>query len=1061
MAGNEKTTPKIFKFGDNEYTVSDYNSAYDKYVSDFIDFAKQKGQFDDTNLKLLQEALLTKRDQINNGDELNHLGGHNDDTVHNVSIPTYERRGLRKKEKYVDQDITEWVNYFNRSIIGKMNKYNSESKKNPKDWDINKYGLLTAFNTRSAESYFNDYDKGSGDGTTPRGFTQRNSELLSGLQRYNNILKDYNFDYTKNDDWRDNDYQTILKDLENELSNPNPNQQKIAELLRNAGFTDDYITAFTSDQHKWNESLTQTASAYKAEQDAKAKQQVEEQAKKEQEALNAKNKQIRDAIQQQWTTNMNQYYLPHEFSNTYTFPILTTEKYDTWLNDKYITNVHGGDEKTAIATLAKIYEDINKNMFKSNYWKSFNQYWFHHKMNSDNPLNTINHEGVTYYTFPMPDTAYHYTIGFDPNTGKSIKYYYLNGTDQERQQVFKKWLEKNIKALSNNTKFSETDIKNAFSNYFPHTDIVTGVFKDGGILFAQQGSELNAINNYINKQKQKTEAEYQRQADEAGISVEALKSKKRRVFGDEKFYDDNVGFTEEDWWRMTNMGINLGSMFLTPTAGTVAGAASSLSDFAADLKYGDSTWDAVKNLGLNLGMDAIGFIPGIGDSLGTMNKVRRSLLRIAPKIITYLTTIPTLLNTPQIIDSFKKIIDDRDLTREDLQNIYQGINLIVAGGRGVKNTKASIAMQNAARKSKDGVQVEALDDYGNKVLLQFKGDIAEKIKSVKKDPNKIQEIINDHEGYQGYTVSKTSGNLNILKKQTDEFGTRRPFISYEEGQAKVTRLTDLDKLKEIYADNYGILHKRTNDSESFKGIHYLAMPKRNTEDLSQVETREQFLKRAQEEEGDNIKYLYDDIKELHDKLKENKVSTVNIDELRKKEKTLREKKKKLFRRYDESPYEESQLDEIKAEIENLKQSKKILTDDMWDPSNYHRVDELSSELNKIEKDLHNANRMLHYKKKLYDSRQNIRQEYENVKDLWANVYNNVYEYDELNDNLNDLITRLNDSSKTVTFNGKEYQIQPKLNGISSIEQLREMFKLQQGGKIDKEKLNKFLNYAKR
>lgn len=1058
MSDKTKTTPKTFKFGDNQYTVIDYNIAYDQNVQDFIEFARQRGQFDDTSIKLLQESLQNRRADINNNIELNHLGGTNADTPNNISIPTYERKGLRKKEKYVDQDITEWVNYFNRSIIDKMNKYTSEPEKNPKAWDINKYGLLTEFNSRPAESYFNNYDKATGDGTTPRTFNQRNAELLAGLQRYNTILKDYNFDYTKNDDWRDDDYGNILTTLENELKSDTPNQQNIARLLRQLRFTEDYVTAFTSDQHKWNEPLTQTAATYKAEQNAKAeqtaKEQQEQKAKQDATAkANFTNKILSDY--QKFLQDNN--YIQSDNESIvqiypYTFTPMTKTEFDKWWNDV--------DDKTSIGKLMNDYSKFianDKHPFGTgtyaNHWYS---YITHTGLDSGfTPVTT--EDGETY--FIKNGDPYVNVIVKDDGV---YKYYPAMGSDNERKKLFKKYLNN----LINNPNTSDTDkenIKKYFSTYFVTPDHYTQGLKTGGVLKFDSGGDFEkAMKNYEQKQKQKTNAEYQRQADEAGISLEALKSKKRRIFGDETFYDDNVGFTEEDWWRMTNMGINLGSMFLTPTAGTVAGATSSLSDFAADLKYGDSTWDAVKNLGLNLGMDAIGFIPGIGDALGTMNKVRRGLLRIAPKIITYLATIPSLTNTPQIIDSFKKIIDDRDLTREDLQNIYQGINLIVAGGRGVKNTKASIAMQNAARKSKDGVQVEALDDYGDKVLLQFKGDTAEKIKSAKKDPNKIQEIINDHEGYQGYTVNKTSENLKILKKQTDEAGnTTRPLISYEEGQAKVTPLMDLDKLKEIYANNYGILHQRKHTPKSFiKGTHYLAMPKRNTEDLSQVETREQFLKRMQEEEDDNIKYLYEDVKELHDKLKENKVSTVNIDELRKKEKDLHEKKEKLSKQDDEIPYQ-YQLAEMETEVENLKQSKKSLTDDIWDPFNYHRVDELSSELNKIEKDLHNTNRILRYKKKLYDSRENIQQEYQNIRDLWSNVYSDVRKYDKLNDSLNDLITRLNDSYKTVTFNGKEYQIQPKLNGITSIEQLREMFKLQQGGKIDMEKINKFLKYAKR
>lgn len=1053
---NPKINPKTFKFGDNQYTVTDYNTAYDQNVQDFIEFARQKGQFDNNSIKQLQTALQNRRSDINNNIELNHLGGTDIDTPNNISIPTYERKGLRKKEKYVDQDITEWVNYFNRSIIGKMNKYTPESDKPKITWDQSKHGIGAYLKNRNAHNGYYDLDKPENN---VRAHTGRMSDFNALINDYISDITPYNFDYSKNSDPHDDKTLERLKKLQELTSlrtqdNPNFDIPAIKRLSNDLGIGQDYITALLDQSPVAGKTVEQVTAEEKARREANEKARREQQVAQQNKVTQQRIKNIQDIVSAQFQQDAqaNGWNDDHTImSEMHKDAAATAVKPDDlveWYNDNY-------------TSFDSIYKDISNKFIESDNLSQWFYHWLWQNEAMNNPVPFVTIEGTTYYLNPY-DNSDEFTFGYDPKNGNVIKYnFYRSDNDQIQTKLRKKY----IKDLSSNPNMLKAlgltiaDLKLAYPDFF----LKPVQFDNGGILKFQNGglTPEQQLEQWKNKITSEHEYQLKQEANEAGISLEALKSKKRRVFGDEKFYDDNVGFTEEDWWRMTNMGINLGSMFLTPTAGTVAGAASSLSDFAADLKYGNSTLDAVKNLGLNLGMDAIGFIPGIGDALGTMNKVRRGLLRVAPKIITYLTTIPTLQNTPQIIDSFKKIIDDRDLTREDLQNIYQGINLIVAGGRGVKNTKASIAMQNTARKSKEGVQVEALDDYGNKVLLQFKGDAAEKIKSAKKDPNKIQEIINDHEGYQGYTVSKTSGNLKFFKKQTDEAGNEhKDLISYEEGQAKVTPLIDLNKLKETYTNNYGILHKRKHNPESFiKGTHYLAMPKRNTEDLSQVETSEQFLKRIQEEENDNIKYLYDDIKELHDRLKENKVSTVNIEELRKKEKDLHKRKKKLSKRDDEIPYQ-YQLNEMETEVENLKQSKKLLTDDIWDPFNYHRVDELSSELNKIEKDLHNTNRILRYKKKLYDSRENIQQEYQNIRDLWGNVYNNVYEYDKLNDNLNDLITKLNDSSKTVTFNGKEYQIQPKLNGISSIEQLREMFKLQQGGKINIKKIDKFLKYAK-
>ena len=1079
MSDKEKTTPKIFKFGDNQYTVTDYNTAYDQNVQDFIEFARQRGQFDDTSIKLLQESLQNRRADINNNIELNHLGGTNTDTPNNISIPTYERKGLRKKEKYVDQDITEWVNYFNRSIIDKMNKYTPEPEKNPKAWDINKYGLLTAFNSRPAESYFNNYDKATGDGTTPRTFNQRNAELLAGLQRYKTILKDHNFDYTKNDDWRDDDYGNILTELENELKLDTPNQQNIARLLRQLRFTEDYVTAFTSDQHKWNEPLTQTAATYKAAQDAKAEQQIEEQVKKEQEALNAKNKQIRDVIQQQWTTRMSQYYLPHEFSNMSTFPILTSDDYNSWLNDKYIPNVHKGNTKAAVANLATIYEDINKNMLKSNYWENFNKYWFYHKMNSDNPLNTINHEGVTYYTFPMPDTSYHYTVGFDPNTGKFIKYYYLNGTDLERQQVFKKWLEKNIKALSQNVNFSETDIKNAFLDYFPHTNITSGIFKDGGILFAQQGSELNAINNYINKQKQETNAEYQRQADEAGISLEALKSKKRRIFGDETFYDDNAGLEGEDIARLVAASANLASIFLDPVSGFVTGLGSSLVDFGADVMSDDVSFgQSLKGLVGNVGMDLLGIIPGWGDSVGTMGKIKKTFVRYAPRIIGYLSTASSLYNTPQIIESFKKLIDDpNNINRDDLKNMVEGINLLATTSQTGRHHVANARAKQAATTGSNKIQLQVKNtSTGKNETIVVEGNAAKEISKNVSNPDKINTILRNHQGFSNYEVRTDIGRPSlrwVKSKKTNDSDSEWQRPIYWKQNAQVEHF-DADKFKKKYKEYYfgsnnaKLLIEPGSTLFSHAPKPRVINDKTNTKSKAETKAikkyKENLNKQLQE-----LDKLHNDVKDYNNKhtTLENQLNDNNLN-IQTTQQSIDDLSKEIvnleYLTRGKSKMSDVDYDNVKKTLEGLRSNQKEWLELKNTTLDYRDQRSIKTELEKIENEIQENIQKLtdidNFKKlsqkrqqldELNQQKENLNQQSKNLETARENLENAKKTFEEL---LSKTRENSNRNSRTYKFDGKTYNFAQPF----SID--FDKYKFQQGGKIDMEKINKFLKYAK-
>jgi hypothetical protein len=61
-------------------------------------------------------------------------------------------------------------------------------------------------------------------------------------------------------------------------------------------------------------------------------------------------------------------------------------------------------------------------------------------------------------------------------------------------------------------------------------------------------------------------------------------------------------------------------------------------------------------------MDALGVIPIVGDTFGTLGKVKKGLVNLAPKIIGYLGMAQNVMNAPEIIDSFSKIIDDREMT---------------------------------------------------------------------------------------------------------------------------------------------------------------------------------------------------------------------------------------------------------------------------------------------------------------------------------------------------------------------------------------------------------------
>jgi hypothetical protein len=153
------------------------------------------------------------------------------------------------------------------------------------------------------------------------------------------------------------------------------------------------------------------------------------------------------------------------------------------------------------------------------------------------------------------------------------------------------------------------------------------------------------------------------------------------------------------------MAADITSIFLDPVSGAALGVASSVGNFINDATrdgyQADDAWNLVKNLG----MDALGVIPIIGDSFGTLGKVKKGLFKLAPKIIGYLSMASGIANAPQILDSFNKIFDERDMTTADWQNIANGLTLIATGTRVGKHALREAKAKKASLKP-DMLQVE-------------------------------------------------------------------------------------------------------------------------------------------------------------------------------------------------------------------------------------------------------------------------------------------------------------------------------------------------------------------
>jgi hypothetical protein len=128
-------------------------------------------------------------------------------------------------------------------------------------------------------------------------------------------------------------------------------------------------------------------------------------------------------------------------------------------------------------------------------------------------------------------------------------------------------------------------------------------------------------------------------------------------------------------------------MFLDPVSGAAVGASSSLVNFGADVADDGFQMKDVGNLLVNLGFDAVGLIPVVGDAIGTGSKIVKQCVKLAPKVLTGLAAYQGVANFGGMTESWKKLMSgdkEQKLTVQDWRNIAQSIGLLTGTVRGVK-----------------------------------------------------------------------------------------------------------------------------------------------------------------------------------------------------------------------------------------------------------------------------------------------------------------------------------------------------------------------------------------
>ena len=611
MAKQERTT---FKWGDQEYLLDDLLKLHSEQENHYYDFARNKGQYDETALGGLREAIANRINAVKSGQEFSADGVLDTDKVDNTSIQT-QKKGLFKKAKYVDQDNTEWARYYINKLVGQLKPYT----KSAGFWDLDKYGLgayLTGQGLK-AQDIFENYDlKDENNPEAKRVNTQRKSLLKQHLAGYRDSLQKKGFDFTKNDNEWDDSFQSDFAKFIEDYDNLDENQ--LASSLRKFGAGDDYTTAFTSS--KWDLSET-PADAKKAKADRESKNQI---------------KAYNDTVTEYYNTyaalnpqsGQMQAYLGQANSNFYRTP----EEILEWSRNATGVNM-----------------DEYQKRYDSNKWDVEAAQYILPLLQSNGRLKETTIDGSKYVYDPRTiDRTNHTFIAVDPVTGK-MEQRFLYDIEEEKNQLRNKYLQ-----------------AQGASRY--HIDPES--HKEGGLLHMQNGGAFNAM-EYL---QSLDNADYKNRAKEQNVDEKVLREAERKPFGEDTLIN-NAKFTVNDFVQLGTMAANIGTIFLDPISGGVAGAGLSTVDFINDISRDGFQGKDALNYIKNLGMDAIGMLPVIGDSFGTLGKVKKGLFQLAPKIIGYLGMVQGIANSPQIIDSFKKIVDDREMTTADWQNIASGINL--------------------------------------------------------------------------------------------------------------------------------------------------------------------------------------------------------------------------------------------------------------------------------------------------------------------------------------------------------------------------------------------------
>lgn len=271
--------------------------------------------------------------------------------------------------------------------------------------------------------------------------------------------------------------------------------------------------------------------------------------------------------------------------------------------------------------------------------------------------------------------------------------------------------------------------------------------ENGGVLYMQFGGTYSTGANYSNYQQQRAQEKKTKEEE----TVKQKAESKRRTVEEQQIADRKPGsitsgdWTGADYTRLASIVADIGSIgaAYVPVYGTAVsaglGIGSSLANYGADLSENGFKWGDLGGLAMNLGLDTVGLIPGLGTA-AKGSKMLKTAVKYIPKTLSLLAAYNY---TGPAIESMKKAMSsDAELTVDDWRNIAEGFKLVLQGGKGIKrgyqakNLKKDLATGNKVLTTLGGKEVSVTPAELSKIRSYRKiEDQQAALQLLKKDDN--------------------------------------------------------------------------------------------------------------------------------------------------------------------------------------------------------------------------------------------------------------------------------------------------------------------------------------